>query len=103
MTDDHVASVDWAARAVGLAPPPGVFVGGEYREAAGVRDILTPRDGTTIGRLAWAEQADADRAVAEARRAFDHGPWPRLHPRDRGEVLQRFAALVDAHRDELAL
>jgi 4-(gamma-glutamylamino)butanal dehydrogenase len=99
---DPVA-VDWTARAAALTPPPGVFVGGEYREAATTREIATPRDGSVIGELAWASVEDADRAVAEARRAFDNGPWPRLHPRERGEVLQRFAALVEEHRSELAL
>ena len=103
MTDVNVSSVDWAARAADLALPRGVFVGGEYREAAGTREIVTPRDGSVLGELAWAGADDADSAVDEARRAFDRGPWPRLHPRERGEILQRFAALVDQHRDELAL
>lgn len=100
---DPVASTDWAARAASLAVPAATFVGGEQRGAAGRRTITTPRDGSDLVDLAWADAADADRAVAEARRAFDHGPWPRLHPRERGEVLQAFAALVEAHRDELAL
>jgi 4-(gamma-glutamylamino)butanal dehydrogenase len=100
---DRVAQVDWVASAAGLSLPAGVYVGGEFREAEATRAVRTPRDGSTLGELAWAGAQDADRAVAEARRAFDHGPWPRLHPRERGEVLQRFAALVDEHRDELAL
>lgn len=103
MTTDHVASVDWTARAADLQAPPGVFVGGEYRGAAGSREILTPRDGSALGTVPWAGAADVDEAVAVAREAFDRGPWPRLHPRERGEVLQRFAQLVDDHRDELAL
>ncbi|MEQ6902700.1 aldehyde dehydrogenase family protein [Nocardioides sp. YIM 152588] len=103
MTTDHVGATDWAALAAGVKVPQGVFVGGEYREAAGTRTILTPRDGSGLGDLAWADAGDADRAVAAARRAFDSGPWPRMHPRERGEVLQAFAALVEAHRDELAL
>jgi len=103
VTTDAVAAVDWTARAAGLKPPSGVFVGGEFRDASGTRQLVTPRDGSVLGELAWAEAADADAAVAEARRAFDHGPWPRLHPRERGEVLQRFATLVHEHREELAL
>jgi 4-(gamma-glutamylamino)butanal dehydrogenase len=102
-TADPVTAVDWAARAAALTPPEGVYVGGEYRTAAATRPVVTPRDGSTLAELAWADAADADRAVAVARRAFDSGPWPRLHPRERGEVLQRFAELVEAHRDELAL
>jgi 4-guanidinobutyraldehyde dehydrogenase/NAD-dependent aldehyde dehydrogenase len=47
--------------------------------------------------------ADADRAVAAARRAFDDGVWSRQPPRERKRVLLRFAELILAHRDELAL
>ncbi len=102
---DPVARVDWIARAAVLVPPEGLFIGGEPRPAVGgaTRSVRTPRDGSVIGELAWAGAEDADQAVAAARRAFDHGPWPRLHPRERGEVLQRFAGLVDEHRAEIAL
>ena len=102
---DPVAATDWAAMAGRTSMPSGVFVDGESRPAAGgaVRSILTPRDGTHLGDLAWAGAADADAAVAAARRAFDHGPWPRAASRERGDVLMRFADLVEQHRDELAL
>ena len=101
---DHVAAVDWAAAATALTPPRGLFIGGEEREAAGgSRPVHTPRDGSVVVDLAWADVADTDLAVAEARRAFDQGPWPRLAARERGEVLFRFADLVEQHRDELAL
>ena len=102
---DPVAAVDWARRAAQLRPPAGLFVGGEQRPAlsSAVRAVHTPRDGAHLVDLAWAGAADADAAVAAARRAFDHGPWPRLGARERGEVLLRFADLVEHHRDELAL
>ena len=35
--------------------------------------------------------------------AFDHGVWPRLHPRARGEILQHFADLIEEYRREIAL
>jgi gamma-glutamyl-gamma-aminobutyraldehyde dehydrogenase len=44
-----------------------------------------------------------DLAVAAARRAFDHGPWPRWTPAKRGRLLRRLAEVVEAHRAELAL
>jgi gamma-glutamyl-gamma-aminobutyraldehyde dehydrogenase len=101
---DPVAATDWAAAADVLPVPGGIFVGGESRAAAGgTREIFTPRDGSLLGEVAWAGERDVNDAVAAARRAFDNGPWPRLHPRERGEILQRFAALVEEHRAELAL
>jgi 4-(gamma-glutamylamino)butanal dehydrogenase len=107
MTDpaDPVASVDWSAAALSARMPRGLFVGGEERPSSsgGHREILTPRDGSVLVDLAWADVADADAAVAEARKAFDRGPWPRMAARERGEVLMRFADIVEAHRDEIAL
>lgn len=103
MSTDPVASVDWRALASQATPPPGLYVGGEWRSASGTRPVVTPRNGAVLGEVAWASAEDADAAVASAREAFDHGSWPRLHPRERGEILQAFAALVDQHRDELAL
>jgi gamma-glutamyl-gamma-aminobutyraldehyde dehydrogenase len=102
---DPVAQIDWTARAAALDPPHGLFVGGEYRPAGGnaVREVRTPRDGSVLASVAWAGARDADDAVAAARAAFDRGPWPRLHPRERGEVLRRFAELVEEHRAEIAL
>ena len=59
-------------------------------------------------RAAWATvalggKADADRAVAAARRAFDEGPWPRMTHAERGAILHRLADLMEQHADELAL
>lgn len=102
---DPVAAIDWHRRAGQTRLPRGIFVDGEPRDAidGSTRAVTAARDGTRLVDLAWAQPADADAAVAAARRAFDTGPWPRLHPRARGEVLQRLARLVEQHRAELAL
>ncbi len=102
---DTVAGIEWIAAAASAELPTALFIDGEWQDAAGggVRGIISPRDGREIVRLAWAGADDADRAAAAARRAFDSGPWPRLPARERGEILQRFAALVQEHRAELAL
>lgn len=39
---------------------------------------LDPRTGEVIAHVAEGHSEDVDRAVAAARKAFDHGPWPRL-------------------------
>jgi gamma-glutamyl-gamma-aminobutyraldehyde dehydrogenase len=104
-TTDAVADTDWIALAATTAFPDGIFVDGAPRPArsGAVAPVRSARDGSTLVELAWAQPDDVDDAVAAARRAFDAGPWPRLHPRERGEVLQRFAALVEEHRAEIAL
>ncbi|MFN8191944.1 MAG: aldehyde dehydrogenase [Nocardioidaceae bacterium] len=51
--------------------------------------------------VALGDQADADAALAAARRAFDLGPWPRMGYGERQELLHRFADLLEEHADEL--
>jgi coniferyl-aldehyde dehydrogenase len=37
-----------------------------------------PRTGDVLANVAEADKADVDIAVAAAREAFEHGPWPRM-------------------------
>jgi acyl-CoA reductase-like NAD-dependent aldehyde dehydrogenase len=96
---------DWRARAAALAINGQAFIDGRYVAAASGEtfDDVTPIDGRVIARVASTDEADVGRAVAAARRAFESGVWSRQPPRERKRVLQRFAELVLAHRDELAL
>lgn len=102
---DPVYGVDWHDRAARLTPPRHLVIDGQLVPAADGRTwtLTSPRDGAALAEVAWAGVADVDRAVAAARRAFDTGPWPRMHPRERSEVLTAFADRVEAHREELAL
>jgi len=102
---DPVAERDWIQGAEHLELPSGMVIDGEQRPASDGRRhaVVSPRNGQVLTAFAWAGAADADIAVAAARRAFDHGSWPRLHPRERGEILQNFARVVQEHRAELAL
>ena len=104
-TADPVGNTDWAELARTISFPVGMLIGGEQREARGgqSRPIHTPRDGSHLVDLAWAQPDDADDAVAAARAAFASGPWPRMAARERGEVLFRLADLCERHRDEIAL
>jgi acyl-CoA reductase-like NAD-dependent aldehyde dehydrogenase len=81
------------------------FVDGEYVDALSGEtfDCVSPGTGRTIAEVASCDAADVDRAVAGARRAFDSGVWSRMAPKKRKRVMLRFAALMDAHKDELAL
>jgi acyl-CoA reductase-like NAD-dependent aldehyde dehydrogenase len=96
---------DWRARAAALAPEDRAFIDGRYVPAASgaTFDDVSPVDGRVIARVASTDQVDVDRAVAAARRAFEAGTWSRQAPRDRKRVLQRFAELIVAHAEELAL
>jgi aminomuconate-semialdehyde/2-hydroxymuconate-6-semialdehyde dehydrogenase len=83
---------------------PHVIDGQETESASGER--FPSVDPWT--REPWAEVAlggadDADRAVLAARRAFDQGPWPKMGFAERGALLHRFADLIEANAEMLAL
>ncbi|MBU2012997.1 MAG: aldehyde dehydrogenase, partial [Gammaproteobacteria bacterium] len=96
---------DWQQRARDLHIEGRAFIQGEYCAAAdgGQFDCISPVDGRVLAQVASCDQADAERAVASARAAFDAGSWSRLAPAKRKAVLIRFADLLEDHREELAL
>lgn len=81
------------------------FIDGSFTPAASGRTFaaVNPATGQTLAQVAACDEADVDRAVAAARRAFEDGRWSGLRPLDRKRILQRFAALIRENREELAL
>ena len=81
------------------------FIDGGFVPAASGRTFsaVNPATGKVLAEVAACDAADVDLAVAAARRAFEDGRWSGLRPLDRKRILQRFAALIREHREELAL
>ena len=64
--------------------------------------VIYPATEETVSVLREADAAEVDAAVVAARKAFDHGPWPRLTLDARKDVLYRIRDLLRANTDELA-
>jgi betaine-aldehyde dehydrogenase len=64
------------------------------------RTVYAPADGSAIAEVAEAGREDVARGVAEAVRA--QPAWAARSPRERGEVLFRWADLLEAGAEELA-
>jgi acyl-CoA reductase-like NAD-dependent aldehyde dehydrogenase len=98
-------NADWHARARSLTINGQAYIDGRYRPAVSGEtfDCVSPIDGRVLAAVASTDVADVDLAVAAARRAFESGVWSRQPPRERKRVLLRFAELILAHREELAL
>ena len=81
-----------------------MFVAGSATSAAdgATFESYEPRSGRVWARLPRSGDADVDRAVQAARAAFD-GPWAAVSAADRGRFLTKIAAVVDRHRDQLAV
>ncbi len=96
---------DWAQRALQLCPQADAYIDGQFRPAAsGERfDCQSPVDGRLLAQVARCQPADADLAVAAARRCFEAGHWAGLRPAQRKRVLLRLGELMLEHKEELAL
>ena len=87
-----------------IAHPDKLYIGGQWVESAGGKsiEIVSPNSEDVIARVAEAVEADMDRAVAAARKAFDEGAWPTLSPAERGALVRRMGEELQKREPELA-
>ncbi len=80
-----------------------LYIDGKWTEASSDDElaVINPATEEVFGQVPQASTEDIDRAVNAARRAFDEGPWPRMSPRERSDVLLRFTQAVADRRAEL--
>ena len=86
-----------------LRRPGKMLIGANWIDAADRKriDSYDPATGEVIGTIPAGGQAEADAAVAAARKAFK-GPWKKITPYERGRLLQKAAGLMEKYADELA-
>ncbi|HKE46291.1 MAG TPA: aldehyde dehydrogenase [Steroidobacteraceae bacterium] len=84
--------------------PHSLFIGGKWVRPAtdNKLSVISPVTEQVIATYAEASPQDIDRAVAAAREAFDHGPWPRLSAAERGKQLLKLAEIIKGRHAELA-
>ena len=63
-------------------------------------ELIEPATGERLMTVNEATRDDVDRAVRAAENAFE--PWSRMHPRERGRILQKLCTLINDHSEELA-
>ncbi|MFV0924459.1 aldehyde dehydrogenase family protein [Pseudomonas palmensis] len=95
----------WLDKAATLPLEGRAFIDGRYVDAQDGATFCTrsPVDDAVLAAVAQCAKADVDLAVAAARRSFEAGVWSELAARERKAVLLKWAALLEAHTDELAL
>ena len=84
--------------------PDKLFIEGKWTEASSTSKIEVINSATEelFATVAEAQAADVNRAVAAARRAFDHGPWPRMSHGERAEYMRALATELDKLADKHA-
>src|SRR5271155_5721659 len=81
-----------------------MLIDGKWIDAASGKRFEThnPATGELLATVAEGDAEDIDRAVAAARRAFE-GPWGKVKPYERQQMLLKLADLVERHFDELCM
>ena len=81
----------------------GAFVGGAWitPENATWFEVLEPATGESLGRVVAADDELVDRAIKDARRAYEED-WRHRTARERGTLMRKVAATIREHADELA-
>ena len=93
------------ARVADLSFEGRAFLGAGYQPTQSGETFTkhSPIDGRVLAEVARCGAAEVDTAVATARQAFEDRRWSGLAPRERKQILLRFADLIERNSEELAL
>ena len=78
------------------------YIDGSFSDASETFDSIDPANGNVWAKMPKATEADVDKAVTAAHRAFTTGVWPTLNASARGKLLYKLADLMAANADVLA-
>jgi aldehyde dehydrogenase (NAD+) len=85
-----------------LSLPIGHYIGGRYRPGTSGLELRRPSDGVAFAECPIADAALVDEAVATAGAALKSSGWGGLRPRERVNIMHRWADLVEAEAETLA-
>ena len=81
-----------------------LYIDGEFTDAEGgaTAPTINPYNGEPVANIPVASVADATRAIAAARTAFDHGQWRSMPGSERGELIGKLSAIMKERSKDLA-
>ena len=79
-----------------------LFIDGKFENGSSERTLINPANGEVLCKVAEADTKLVEKAIQAARKAFDHGPWPRMSAQERSAFLFKLADKIDEHAEELA-
>ncbi|MGH2827434.1 MAG: aldehyde dehydrogenase [Actinomycetota bacterium] len=80
-----------------------MWIGGQEVAArdGGTLEVENPATGEVVFVVARGQAPDIEAAVDAARRAHDDGPWPHMHPRERGRILRAAAEILRSRKESI--
>src|ERR1700692_5104154 len=81
-----------------------LLINGQWVNSASGKTFpsINPSTGEELARIAEADAAGVDKAVAAARAAFEKGAWRKMTASQRGNLMFKLADLIEKNLDELA-
>ncbi len=97
--------INWNQRAIALKIDGRAVINGKRVNAAdkSTFECYSPIDNRKLTDVASCKAADIDLAVSAARAAFNARSWAGKTPRERKQIMIKFADLIIKNREELAL
>lgn len=81
-----------------------LYINGDFVPSSDNKTFATlnPANNEVLAAVHEASAQDVDKAVRAAKEAFENGPWAKLTPSERGDLIYKFGELIEAHKQELA-
>jgi phenylacetaldehyde dehydrogenase len=81
-----------------------MLINGKWVDSASGKKFPTynPATGEVLAEIAEGDREDINRAVSAARAAFDTGPWRKMTPSERGQLIWKLADLLEENLEEFA-
>lgn len=79
-----------------------LYIDGRWMAVQDTDAVLNPATEAVIGHAPVGDHGNAKAAIAAARRAFDHGPWPKMSTQERAAFLRRLHAELVTERNAIA-
>ena len=77
------------------------YVAGRWVEGDEALPVENPADESQVGEISITPEAEFRHAIAEARRAFDDGPWPSMSAAERARIVHALVDHVEANGESL--
>jgi gamma-glutamyl-gamma-aminobutyraldehyde dehydrogenase len=102
---DLLTREEYQAIADSMSFPTNAHINGKFTAAKSgeTYETINPATGEVLANIASCGPEDVDYAVKKARQTYEKGPWSRMHPHRRKEIMIHLIKLMTRHRHELAV
>ena len=84
-----------------LTERQALYINGEWQKTFEHEVVINPANEDVIGEAPLSSAIQIEQAIAGARHALDHGPWPQMVQKERQAKLTAFLDAIDRRQEEI--